>query len=290
MNRPFTIFLGLITLALAIGAVMLYQQNQRTEATLASVQSSEQDAEQRYADAFRDIAEIQDSLNAITMNDGSQQLTSKALQSELKMAGPNRREALERIAQLDASIQRTKARIRELETAQKKSGVKIAGMERVIANLKQTVLAKESSIAMLTGRVDSLTTQVAGLQSTVEADQVAITMRDAAIEEKRRELSTVFYVIGNKRTLTTAGVIGPRGGVLGLGRTLQLTGRYDAPLFKSLDTDQERVVTIPSRKVQIMSAQAKASYELRTVGQQVELHITDTAEFRKVKHLVVLTD
>ena len=96
MNRPLTIFLGLITLALAIGSVMLYQQNQRTEATLLSVQTSEQDAEQRYADAFRDIAEIQDSLNAITMNDGSQQLTSKALQSELKMAGPNRREALER--------------------------------------------------------------------------------------------------------------------------------------------------------------------------------------------------
>ncbi len=290
MNRPLTIFLGLIVLALAIGSVMLYQKNQRTEATLQSVQSSEQDAEQRYADAFRDIAEIQDSLNAITMNDGSQQLSSKALQSELKMAGPNRREALERIAQLDASIQRTKARIRELETAQKKSGVKITGMERVIANLKQTVLAKESSIAMLTGRVDSLTTQVAGLQSTVEADQVAITTRDAAIEEKRRELSTVFYVIGDKRTLTTAGVIAPKGGVLGLGRTLQLTGRYDARLFKSLDTDQERVVTIPSPKVQVMSAQAKASYELRTVGRQVELHILDTAEFRKVKHLVVLTD
>jgi len=290
MKRPFAILLGLITLALAIGAVLLYQQNQRTEATLQSVQTNEQDAEQRYADAFRDIAEIQDSLNAITMNDGSQQLTSKALQSELKMAGPNRREALERIAQLDASIQRTKTRIRELETAQKKSGVKITGMERVIANLKQTVLAKESSIAMLTGRVDSLTTQVAGLQSTVEADQVAITTRDAAIEEKRRELSTVFYVIGDKRTLTTAGVIAPKGGVLGLGRTLQLTGRYDARLFKSLDTDQERVVIIPSPKVQVMSAQAKASYELRTVGRQVELHITDTAEFRKVKHLVVLTD
>lgn len=290
MNRPLTIFLGLITLALAVGTVMLYQQNQRTEAALQTVQTNEQDAEQRYADAFRDIAEIQDSLNAITMNDGSQQLTSKALQSELKMAGPNRREALERIAQLDASIQRTKSRIRELETAQKKSGVKIAGMERVIANLKQTVLAKESSIAMLTGRVDSLTTQVAGLQSTVEADQVAITTRDQAIEEKRRELSTVFYVIGDKRTLTTAGVIAPKGGVLGLGRTLQLTGRYDARLFKSLDTDQERVVTIPSPKVQVMSAQAKASYELRTVGKQVELHILDTAEFRKVKHLVVLTD
>ena len=143
---------------------------------------------------------------------------------------------------------------------------------------------------MLTGREDSVTTLVAGLQSADEADQVAITTRDAANEEKRREQSTVFYVIGDKRTLTTAGVIAPKGGVLGLGRTLQLTGRYDARLFKSHDTDQERVVTIPSPKVQVMSAQAKASYELRTVGRQVDLHILDTAEYRKVKHLVVLPD
>ncbi len=288
MNRPLTVVLVLLTLALGIGAALLYQQNQRTEATLQTVQSSEQDAQQRYADAFRDIAEIQDSLNSIAMNDGSQQMSNRALQSELKMAGPNRREALERIAQLDASIQRTKTRIHELETSQKRSGVKIAGMERVIANLKQTVLAKEASISALTGRVDSLQTQVVGLQTTVEADQATISARDQALEDKRLELATVYYVVGDKKTLTNAGIIAPKGGVLGLGRTLQLTGRYDARLFKSLDTDQERVVNAPSKRVQVLSSQPRASYELRIVGNGVELHILDAVEFRKVKHLVLL--
>lgn len=289
MNRTPTIVLGLLTLILAGSAVHLYQRNQQTEATLQTVQSSEQDAQQRYADAFRDIAEIQDSLNSITLNDGSQQLSSRALQSELKMAGPNRREALERIAQLDASIQRTKARIRELEATQKRSGIKIAGMERVIANLKQTVLTKEASIAALTGRVDSLQTQVVGLQSTVAADQAAISLRDQAIEEKRRELATVFYLVGDKKTLTTAGVIAPKGGVLGMGRTQQLTGRYDAGLFKSLDTDTDLIIRVPTKKVRVLSSQPRGSYELRILGNGVELHILNAAEFRKVKHLVLLT-
>ncbi|MEO5988274.1 MAG: hypothetical protein ABIU54_01585 [Candidatus Eisenbacteria bacterium] len=288
MNRPLTVVLVLLTLILAVGATVLYQQNQRTEAALATVQSSEQDAQQRYADAFRDIAEIQDSLNSIAINDGSQQMSNRALQSELKLAGPNRREALERIAQLGASIQRTKQRIRELESSQKRSGVKMVGMERVIANLKQTVLTKEASIAALTGRVDSLQTQVVGLQSTVEADQATIIARDQAIEDKRSELATIFYVVGSKKTLTNAGIIGPKGGILGLGRTQQLTGRYDAQLFKSLDTDHELVVNIPSTKVQVLSSQPRASYQLRTIGNGIELHILGATEFRKVKHLVVL--
>lgn len=290
MNRPLTIVLALLTVALAAGAALLYQKNQRTESTLRTLQSSEQEAQQRYADAFRDIAEIQDSLNAIAMNDGSQALSNQALQSELQMAGPNRQEALDRIAQLDASIQRTKARIRELEASQKQSGVRITGMERVIANLKQTVLAKESSIAELTGRVDSLRTQVAGLESTVQADQAAITSRDQTIEEKRRELGTIFFVIGDKKTLTTGGIIAPQGGVLGLGRTLQLTGHYDPRLFQALDTDDEKVVVIPAAKVQVLSAQPRASYELRPVGKQFELHILDAAEFRKIRHLVLMTE
>jgi hypothetical protein len=38
-----------------------------------------------------------------------------------------------------------------------------------------------------------------------------------------------------------------------------------------------------------VTAQPPASYELKAVGGQMELHILDPKEFRKVKHLVVMT-
>jgi hypothetical protein len=41
--------------------------------------------------------------------------------------------------------------------------------------------------------------------------------------------------------------------------------------------------------VQVVSAQPPASYELTAVGGQMELHILDAKEFRKVKHLIVMT-
>ena len=42
-------------------------------------------------------------------------------------------------------------------------------------------------------------------------------------------------------------------------------------------------------KVEVLSPQPVGSYELRTVDGKVELHILDPVEFRKVKHLVIMT-
>jgi hypothetical protein len=39
----------------------------------------------------------------------------------------------------------------------------------------------------------------------------------------------------------------------------------------------------------VISAQPPSSYQLVQVGGQMELHILDREEFRKVKHLVILT-
>jgi len=41
--------------------------------------------------------------------------------------------------------------------------------------------------------------------------------------------------------------------------------------------------------VKVLSAQPVGSYEIRQDGDQVEIHIIDPVQFRKVKHLVVVT-
>ncbi len=80
-----------------------------------------------------------------------------------------------------------------------------------------------------------------------------------------------------------------KGGFLGMGKTLQITGHLDESLFKRLDTDQDRLVSAPSAKVQVLSAQPTSSYELAVGADRTELHILDPQEFRKVKHLVIMT-
>ena len=276
--------LALVTvIVLLLGSTaVLYQKYRQTSASLTQTKSAEEEAKTRYAEAFSSIAEIQYSLNAIALGQGAVPMVSQNLQSEQRMSGPDRREALDRIAQLNASIQRTKTKIHELEGRLRKSGIKIAGLQKMVENLKTSVTEKETQVAELTTKVDALQTQVTGLETTVAS-------QEQNIEEKRKELGTVYYIVGTKRDLATSGVIVSKGGLLGLGKTQLLTGRYNETLFTPIDTDVQTTIHAPAAKVRVLSPQPLSSYELVQVGTETELHILDPKEFRKVKHVVIMT-
>lgn len=283
MRKTATVALVALVVLLLGTSGVLYQKYQKTSANLSEMKVADEAARQRDAAAFSAIAEIQDSLSAISLAEPSLQARSEG------QPGPNRQEILDRIATLKESIQRTKDKIRQLDASSRQRGVKIAGLEKLIANLKTTVAGKEELITQLTTQMESLQTQVAGLETTVQQDQQTIVAKDQTIDEKQRELGTIFYVIGTKKELANSGLIESKGGVLGMGKTLQLTGKYDESRFTALNTDQETVVRAPATKVQVLSPQPTSSYELVVAGNQVELHILDPKEFRKVKHLVIMT-
>jgi hypothetical protein len=96
--------------------------------------------------------------------------------------------------------------------------------------------------------------------------------------------------VGSKKDLATQGVIVSKGGFLGLGKTVQPTGVASAAAYTPLDTDHETVVAIPSAKARVISAQPPTSYMLtQGVDGKLELRITDPAEFRRVRQVVIVT-
>jgi hypothetical protein len=278
-------------IVLLVGAsVVLFQKYQKTSADLTDTKASEEQSRAKYAETIDAIAEIQDSLNTIALGDTAVHMVSQG-QNE-GMAGGNRTETLDRIALLKASVQRNKEKILALESSLHRSGIKVAGLSKMVANLKKSVDEKEQMVAALSTQVDSLHTQVAGLETTVSQTQDTLRVRDETLEARRRELATIYYAIGTKKDLATAGVLIAKGGVLGMGKTLAPSGRYNDSVFRPLDTDQETVVHTPADKpthVQVVSAQPPSSYELRMVDGRIELHIIDPVEFRKVKQLVIVT-
>jgi peptidoglycan hydrolase CwlO-like protein len=289
MRKPVVIALIAAVVLLLGASGVLYQKYRKTSADLTDMQSAEQTARTSYAEAVNDIAEIQDSLNAITLGSGSVQLRTQGFQAEQRLTEANRRDALERISLLSASIQRTKEKIRQLESNLEQSGYKVAGLQKMISKLKQSVVEREEQIAGLTGQVDSLQTRVAGLETTVQEKQDTLMARDQTLEERRRELGTIYYVVGTKKALEESGVIVARGGVLGLGKTVTLSGKFNESAATAVDTDQETTIRTPATKAVVLSPQPAASYELRILGDQLELHILDPSQFRKVKHLVIMT-
>jgi hypothetical protein len=281
--RGIALFLLIAVVVLLIGATaVLFRKYEKSTTDFAESQT-------RYNEAISAIAEIQDSLFAITAGDSAVGVLAGGLQTEQSLTEPQTRQALDAIAVINKTIGRTKAKIRDLEGRLHKSGVRAAGLQKMIASLKISVTEKEALVAMLTGRADSLQIQVASLEGAVSQSQETIRAKDMALEERRSELATIYLLMGTKKELSTQGVIVSKGGFLGLGKTVQLTGNYDETLFSRLDTDQERLVRTPSPKARVLSAQPASSYELKVEGEQMELHILDPKQFRKVKHLVILT-
>ncbi|MEQ1833811.1 MAG: hypothetical protein ABL977_12210 [Candidatus Eisenbacteria bacterium] len=278
----------ILLIVFAAASAFLFIQNRTNSATLRALRTEQDNTRTQYDRALDDIATIQDSLSAIALDDTGP-LKSSALRRE-RALNPNRGdETLERVAELRAGIQRAKDRIRRLETRLGESGAKVAGLERMLTRLKQNLSEKERTVAQLTGQVDSLQTSVAGLTSTVQANESRIRDQEAALEERRRELGTLYYIIGTRDELVKAGIVVATGGFLGLGRTLLPAPNVNEARFQALDTDQQSTITVAAARAQVITAQPASSYQLVPVEKQLELRIVDVREFRKVRHLIVVT-
>ncbi len=288
MRKLLLPILTVLVLALAGGGAWLYMQLERSQGDVATLQNEENQTRTRYSHAIDEIAAIQDSLSAIMLG-GDGQLLDSDLTSEQKLSETRGDATLARISVVKAGIDRAKTRILELDRQLAKSGVRAAGLERMVASLKKNVSEKETQVTALTQAVAQLETRVTGLVAEVETNHGVIEARDQALEARRSELGTVFYAIGNKKRLTDSGVAIAKGGVLGLGRTLEATGRIDSDLFTPLDTDHQTEIRIPSARAQVVSDQPAASYELQVLPGETVLRILDPAQFRTVKHVVIVT-
>ncbi len=289
MRKAVLIVLGALMVVSVATSVVLYQRYQSATAAASAVGVSERDAQQRYGDALSAIAEIQDSLSTLGVDSMARPVVPGSPATERGLSMERGRDALDRIAQLKAGIRRTRERLATLESTIHRNGVQVAGLAHLIDNLKRTLGEKEELVALLSGQVDSLHVQVTGLTTEVAQAQDTIHVQVTKLEDQRRELGTVYYMMGSKRSLARAGLVEAKGGVLGLGKTLVPTAHVDEHLFTALDTDAQAVIVIPSAKARVLTAQPASSYALQPAGNGMELRILDPRGFRTVRHLVIVT-
>lgn len=285
VRRSVVIGLTLVSLVLLGAAAVSYSKYKKSEAAYQQATTDQENMRQRYDQAVNEIVAIQDSLNTIVLKENQ-------AQGDIELQGQTVHDkVLSRISTLKSSIARTKERIEQLDARLKHSGIRIASMKRMIDGLRQSAEYREEKIAELNEQVGNLRTRVTGLTYEIQGQQEVLAKNQQELAEKQRELATIYYTMGTKKELTKNGVVVPKGGVLGVGKSLEVSGLFEEKTFSPLNTDEENTIRIPAKKgkVEILSAQPPASYKLTTVGKDmVELHILDRNEFRKVKHLVIL--
>lgn len=170
------------------------------------------------------------------------------------------------------------------------SGQRLDGLDKLVARLKADLVEREGLVTSLTDQVDSLTQQVSGLSGSLQVTQAKVVEQEASLEDRRRELATVWYVIGDRRTLLRDSLVVARGGVLGMGRTLAPSGRGEPSLYRPLDTDHQSSIEFVAQNARVLTPQTVSSYVLERVPGGMELRIVDSREFRKVRQLVIVTE
>ena len=287
MRNPLVPLLVVALLAAGGLSAWLLVQSRNSKLAYQDLSAAEESSRQSYNRTLDAIAEIQDSLDVITPRDSSFQVVPGSLATEQEMAGPDGRKALERIATLRASIERSRERIQQLESKLQSEGGRVNSLRRMVANLNRTLDDRKRTLDEMSARVEALQGQVGTLETEVQQKTETIVAKDASLEDRRRELATVYYLVGTKQELTQQGAIVASGGVLGMGKTLLPTGLPVAGI--PLDTDVSTVVRTDAAKARVLTPQPVGSYELRLVEGRMELHILNPEEFRKVRQLVIVT-
>ena len=278
-----------VALLLVVGlSAWLVVQNRNSKLAYQDLSASEEASRQSYNRTLDAIAEIQDSLDAISPRDSTFQVVPGSLATEQEMAGPDGRRALERIAALRASIERNRDRIRGLEADLARTGAKNRSLDRMLANLQRTLAEREQTLNEMSEQVVALQSQVGTLQTEVQQGRDSLVVKDATLEDRRRELATVYYVVGTQDDLTKQGAVVAMGGILGFGRTLVPSGTLPAAVAQTLDTDVSTVVRTEAVRVRVITPQPASSYELKVVDGHIELHILDPEQFRTVRQLVIV--
>ncbi len=283
---PFLV--GAVVLLAALSA-WLFVQNRDAGSRYRELSVAETASRESYNRTLDAIAEIQDSLDVITPRDSAFGVIPGTLAAEQEMAGPNSRRALERIATLRASIQRSRDRIQRLESDLKRSGSRVGALNKMIANLNRNLADRQHTLDEMSARVQELQGTVTTLETTVQETRDTLVARDASLEESRRANATVYCIVGTKQELEKQGAVVAKGGILGLGKTLLPTGHVPEGAGLALDTDVSTVVPTNAAKARVLTPQPLASYELKLVDGRMELHILDPEQFRKVRQLVIVT-
>ena len=287
MKKSVVIVLSALVVILVAVVAVLAVKYKRTNARFAETKVSEQTVRDQFNAALESIVAIQDSLNAIApqeshlMNMSRGELGSPVTQTQ-------KERMLGTIADLKNSISASKQRIRDLEKSLKGSQVKVTGLLKIIDNLKKSVADREAMVERLTNRVDSLNVTVASLKTDVARGQEQIATQQQVIEAKRKEIGTIFYIVGTRKELKEKGIITESGGIIGLGKTAQVRGSFREGDFTALDTDLASSIAIHGTEPQVLSAQSRDSYEVRLAGDQQTLYIKNPMEFRKVRYLVIM--
>jgi len=228
---------------------------------------------------MRSFNEIQENLNVI--KEKEKLVTTSAKTGDVKN---NKDQIVEDIQLIYDLMNKNKQAVANMSGKLKKANLKIAELEKMITNLTIQLEQKDAEISDLREQLERM---------NLELSQLAINYEESekTSAEKTSQLNTAFYAFGTSKELQTQGVITKEGGLIGIGKTAQLSKDFNKKYFTKIDVTETTTIPIAAKKAKILTNHPTSSYKLEGVGKVDKLVITNPDEFwSNSKYLVVIVE
>jgi hypothetical protein len=284
-----------VQFGIVIMAAIFFSSCQSKSSKIENLQSSNDSLKSMLYERDSLMNDMIETFNQIEQNLAfiKEQRNVIAINSNNPEVEPNKKEQIiQDVQDLANLLQESKIRLDKLNRQLKASGVKITSLEKQIASLNDSLLTRNNEVLNLAQELEKknyevtvLTEQLTAIETVKEQQDVVIKEQESAIND----LNKGFYVMGSAKELKEKGVITKEGGVLGIGKTKNLSTQANTSYFTEFDIRQLSSIAIDAKEAKLITEHPAGSYEFVTEGEKVaSLTIKDNAAFYKFSKYVVI--
>ncbi len=264
--------------------------------SLAEMLASKEDEVEAFAKEFD---QIEKNLTAIDTN------KAKLITLNNKAAFLQKERIHNLIADIYIALDQNQNSIKSLEKRLAATG-NLSGLKSAINTFKIALLAKESEIKILEKQLSNLELEVNNLKEAVVFKEKQLAQKDTLlaqagqklklqeklVEEKKNELSKVFYVRGTSNELEQSGIIKKEGGVAGFGQVKILGEKLGGDKMKILNAKTDKLLLIGRyKKKKVITTHPSDSYFFIAKEGQFFIKISYPEKFWSLsKYLVVVVE
>ena len=240
------------------------------------------------------INDVFASMNAVAENLSAIKLRENIINASLD-SGEIPKQSAVKIDRLLQENRRTINRLQQSADQLKKANVRVASLEKLIAQLQSQVESKDQEIVVLRKNLENMNVQVAQLSEQVTGlhTQVSdLSEEKASLEGDLKTqsdiLNTGYYMVGPEKELLQKEIVYKSGFI---GRTLKINENRSLESFTQIDIRNFDGLKIGHRKAVLVSSHPAGSYEfvMNADGVFEELQIKDKTKFWEYSKVLVVS-
>jgi len=265
----------------------LQQQLTQLQTEKATLEQSITERDKQFEEVMHAVNEVYNSLEETRTKEATLVERTEGAEGAARLTSTDtRQKMLQSISSIGATLQENKKKIANLESRVKTLRGEFASLNKLVDNMKQTLLEREQSIAALQANVQ-------GLEATLAEKTQIINEKETVIGKQQKHLNTAYYVAGTRADLKEKGIITDEGGFLWglLGSTTVIASGVDQSLFTPIDKTLDQTIHVAGKVDEILPRRSKDFFALANMDKNnSDLTILTPDKFWQDQYLVIVLD